>query len=399
VDVSTPQYGVTVAPWNEATFDFGEIRYNQFSIDYKPKSAYLFSYAWSNRMAGLLTLGPEECNATLGYSLLGHAGDWNSGATTEFGWSVASPLVGKVVTPRAGGTLDGKQASFLSVDSRAVQLTVLKQSEQPGRGWIARFVETEGKPATFRVESKLLPVAKAYLCDLVENDTAPLTVSGGAVQVSIAAFGHATVRLESGSAPGRIGSLKEDAITGERVNLSWSAGANAATYAVYRSQDPQDPPTAYTLVARTNRPAFADSGLDPGFTYYYRVASTSRENLQSEPSPAFAIHTMEQNTEPPAPVGGLTIIRLSKTRLLVAWLKNAEPDVARYRVFRGERADFVADSKNMIATTQPNGYFLETFIDEGLSPGHTYFYRVEAEDWAANRQKESPVVSATTPAN
>jgi hypothetical protein len=304
-----------------------------------------------------------------------------------------------VVQPRPGGTLDARQMSFLSVDAPDVQLTVLKQSEQPGRGWIARFVETEGKPATFRVESRLLPVAKAYLCDLVENDSAPLSVSGGAVQVSIPAFGHATVRLESGSAPGGIGRLTEVAITGESVKLSWEAGANAATYAVYRSLDPQDPPTAYTLVARTSQPAFTDTGLDPGFTYYYRVASTTRENLQSGASGAFAVHTMEQNTEPPAPVNGLAVVRLSKSRLMLAWRKNAEPDVARYRVYRSDRAGFTADAASLIATTQPNGYFLETYIDEGLSPGHTYFYRVEAEDWAAHRQKESPVVSAATPAN
>jgi len=36
VDVSNHNFGVTLAPWNESTFDFGEIRYNQLSIDYTP---------------------------------------------------------------------------------------------------------------------------------------------------------------------------------------------------------------------------------------------------------------------------------------------------------------------------------------------------------------------------
>jgi hypothetical protein len=82
---------------------------------------------------------------------------------------------------------------------------------------------------------------------------------------------------------------------------------------------------------------------------------------------------------------------------MLAWRRNAEPDVARYRVYRGDRAGFSGDSSSLIATTQPNGYFLESYIDEGLSPGHEYFYRVEAEDWAGHRQPQSPIVSAVTP--
>jgi alpha-mannosidase len=399
VDVSTPQFGVTVAPWNESTFDFGEIRYNRFSIDYKPTSPYLFSFAWSNRMAGLLTLNPDECNATLGYSIRAHDGDWNSGATTDFGWSIGSPLIATVVAPHAGGKLDPKQSSFLSVDASNVQLTVLKQSEQAGHGWIARFVETEGKPATFRVDSRLLPIAKAYLSDLVENDKSPLTVSGNAVQVSIPAYGHATVRFESGVIPGKIVGLSGSSPSGRRANLTWAPVTDPSFYSVYRSADPKDPPTSYTLVGRTHRPTFADSGLDPGSTYYYRVAAVTRENLQGEVSGPVTVRTLDANTEPPAPATGLSVVRLSKNRLMIVWHKNGERDVARYRLYRGERAGFTPDAASLIYTAQPGGYFLETHIDEGLKPGHTYFYRVEAEDWAAHRQKESPVVSAITPAN
>ncbi len=231
----------------------------------------------------------------------------------------------------------------------------------------------------------------------MENDAAPLTVANGTVQVSIPAFGHATVRLESGAAPGKIAQLTGAAVAGESLNLSWERGANAVTYAVYRSLDPQDPPTAYTLVARSAQPSFADTHLDPGFTYYYRVASLTCQNMQSEVSSPVAVHTLDAKTQPPAPVDGLTVVRLSKSRLMLAWRKNAEPDVARYRVYRGDGAAFSADAASLIATTRPNGYFLESYIDEGLSPGHAYFYRVEAEDWAGHRQSQSPVVSAATP--
>jgi hypothetical protein len=91
VDVSNDDFGVTMAPWEASAVSFGEIRYSKFSIDYEPTKPYLFSFAWSNRMAGLLTLSPEDCNATLRYSFTSHPGSWDRGRVTSFAWQVANP--------------------------------------------------------------------------------------------------------------------------------------------------------------------------------------------------------------------------------------------------------------------------------------------------------------------
>ena len=50
-----------------------------------------------------------------------------------------------------------------------------------------------------------------------------------------------------------------------------------------------------------------------------------------------------------------------------------------------------------MAVVRPSGFYLEHVFDTGLKPGTTYHYRVLAEDWANNRQAESPVATATTP--
>ena len=76
-----------------------------------------------------------------------------------------------------------------------MQLTVLKNSEQPGRGWIARLVETQGKPTEFTLDAAALTIDQAHECDLVENDQQALPVAGGKVRVSIRPFGFATIRL------------------------------------------------------------------------------------------------------------------------------------------------------------------------------------------------------------
>jgi hypothetical protein len=50
-----------------------------------------------------------------------------------------------------------------------------------------------------------------------------------------------------------------------------------------------------------------------------------------------------------------------------------------------------------LAVLKPSGHFLDIYIDSGVVPGKTYYYKVVAEDWAANRQSRSPVAAATTP--
>ncbi len=91
-------------------------------------------------------------------------------------------------------------------------------------------------------------------------------------------------------------------------------------------------------------------------------------------------------------------MRRSKDRLIVYWKTSPEPDVARYYLYRGEHANFSIAGQKPLAIVQPEKYFLQTYSDNGLQAGRTYFYKVTAEDWAGNRQILSPEASATTPA-
>lgn len=397
VDVSNANFGVTLAPWNESTVDFGEIRYNQFSIDYKPTKPYLFSYAWSNRMAGLLTLDVSDCNATFRYSLRAHSGDWNSGDTTRFGWSIASPLLAVKVDANPQGVLDAKQSSFFTVDAPNVQLTVLKQSERPGDGWILRLVETEGKRTDVNVRSNLLPVTEAYECDLVENDIRNLPVEERTVKAEILPFGHLTLRLANGNPPSQVENLSASAQSGEKTLLKWSSAASGDRYEVFRSDDPRSPATEYTLVGTTDTAEFHDDGLDPGTTYYYKVAAVTKDNTAGPVLAQQAVTTQPATSEPPVPVKDVSIVRLSPTRLMLCWAKSTEKNAARYYIYRGDHADLDIASMHPLAVVPKSGYFLETFIDQDLQPGHQYFYRVLPENWTGLRQQQSEVATATTP--
>jgi len=398
IDVSNTEGGVTLASTEAGTFSLGEIRYNKFAIDYQPTKPWVFSYAWSNRMAGLLTLQPDDCNATFNYSLTSHEGDWDSGAATKHGWQYGSPLL--AISAKGGPEARWKEneKSFLAVDVANVQLTVLKASGIAGRGWIARFVETNGHATEFEIDASFLGAQHATLCDLVENDGASLSVKDGKIKVSIKPFSFATVRLISGKTPSAIENLRAPNITDSTIQLKWSASVGEdEAFNIYRSDDPAAPATVYTLVARTTASEYFDRDLNLATKYYYHVAKVSAANIQGQLSPALVVLTSAENKTAPAPVNGLGVVRRSADTLILYWSKNQEPDVARYRIFRGETENFAMEGNRPIAEIPANHDFLQIYRDTGLKPDHTYFYRVQPVDWADNHQAISPITNARTP--
>ncbi len=385
VDVSSPAFGVTIAPWNEQIFEFGEIRYNQFSIDYKPTNSHLFSYAWSNRMTGLLDLEQKNREFTVGYSLTSHPGDWNSGAAAQLGWTVASPLKAKQIQAGHHTGLDRNAGSFFSINVPNVEMTVLKESEQPGRGWIVRLVEIAGKATDAVLTSSLLPVKEAWACDLVEDDQTSLPVEGGRVRAHILPFGTATIRLLASQPPAGVREVAARAISGEQVAIIWTGAAG--DFNVYRSTDPQDPPTAYTLLARTSNNRFTDDHLMPMTTYIYRVATVNRDNRQGPVSRPVTVTTPFDQSRATPTVTDLTVIRLTGGRRMVAWPKSAATDVAEYIVYRSQ--GLVLNPRNMqkITVQKPSGYAIETYIDQNTDPEMPYSYYVLPVDRANNRPK------------
>lgn len=396
VDVSTRDDGMTLVPENAGTVQFGGIRYNAFSNDYRPAKPWLYSYAWSNRMAGLLTLGPEDCRATFRYSLAPHAGDWTDGAP-QIGWETTTPLVAWLLPAGQPGSWLEPARSFLAVDASNVQLTVLKPSARPGGGWVVRLVETAGRATTCRLNVDALGISAVHACDLVENDESALPLEAGRVACALPPFGHATLRLvaEANAVPAAPRPAVE-AATDSTVSLAWPAAEGAAiAYDVFRSKDPAEPPTTQDWVARTGQTHFEDKGLDLRTRYFYRVAAVATGNLAGPPSAAVTADTAAENRTPPGPVTGLGIVRRSRRVLILYWRRSDVSDVARYCVYRRIPAE--GREEELVAELPPSGYFLETFTDRGVKPGTSYRYRVIAEDWAGNRQEQSPTAEAMTP--
>jgi hypothetical protein len=459
LNTGNDDFTVTIAPREASIFHLGAIRYNEFSIDYKPKTSHVFSYAWSNRMAGLLALTPDDLRAHLHYTITSSAGPWNNGAATRLGDAVASPLLAVRLPAKQSGDLPPDSASFISIDQPNIRLTVLKHSEQPGRGYILRLVETAGKntPAKITIKNLSARLNTAVLTDLVENDQAPLPLRDGVLTLDIKANTVVTLRLCNDNAPlPAPQNITATAASDSAITLAWDAVPGAAACNIYRSTDPDAPATAATLIAvippsspvgpdlasgreRPHAPAtnpgatqgralqtppapantaapapasalqpfspsalspppriqFTDTTLNISTTYHYQIAALAPANSQGAISEKIPATTLDKNTTPPPPVTELGVVRLSTTSLMVCWEKSPAPDIARFHVFRSEKSDF-SDARE-IATVKPGGYYLEHLTDENLTPGKTYHYRVFPEDWADNRQPDSPAASAKTP--
>jgi hypothetical protein len=397
VDTSNAEFGITVAPWNAANFHFGEIRYNQLANDYQPKGSWLFSYAWSDRMSGLITLSAEDCNATFGYSITSHRGDWNRGATTAFGWNVASPLAAIALPARQNGAWKTPAKSFLSVDAPNVQLTVLKAGVQPGGGWIARLVETDGSESHVTLDATAFGIDAAALCNIVEDDLEPLAVQSGKLSMKLRPFGMVTLRLLAGVKPSAVSGFAARAASDSEVALSWER-APGVVYNLYRSDDPDAPASDTTLVARVAGATFNDRGLNPRTPYYYRLAALSPGNRQGPLSARVAVTTSTENRTPPQPVAEMGVIRRTPTSAFLYWRRSPEPDVAKHFVYRSDTPNFDPAKLQPVATFAPNPHhFLQVYLDEAMTPGNAYHYRVLSEDWSGNRQTVSPEVAVTAP--
>ena len=128
-----------------------------------------------------------------------------------------------------------------------------------------------------------------------------------------------------------------------------------------------------------------DTGRTPSTTYYYRVAAVDNAGNIGTPSDERSGTTTSGADTPPARVTGLTVAPAAgdagRTQLDLAWTANTEPDLNHYNVYRGTVVGFpvTPGTTPPLATPTTNSY-----MDTGLTPSTTYYYKVAAVDNAGN---------------
>jgi hypothetical protein len=166
------------------------------------------------------------------------------------------------------------------------------------------------------------------------------------------------------------------------VRLSWNAepGRGGVQYRVFRRAEAEKQPA---LIARVDRPEFADPDAAFGKPYEYSVqASTKAGNGEAESEVSGPISITPKDIFPPAVPSGLGAVA-SANGIELAWDPNSEPDLKGYRVYR--------DTQKIADVETPN------YSDRAVQTGKKYRYSVSALDQAGNESQPSAAVEVTAP--
>lgn len=175
------------------------------------------------------------------------------------------------------------------------------------------------------------------------------------------------------------------------VQLAWNPNTepDLAGYNVYRSTVSGSEYVKLNGILLTS-PAYTDTSVSNGTTYYYVVTAVDTSTNESVSSVQVSATPMDLT--PPAPPAGLWA-RIENGTVLLDWLDNTEPDWAAYNVYRAEGL-----SGNYVLLTG-SGITLSFFRDSDVSAGQTYYYAVTAKDISNNESDalyEIPATISTT---
>ena len=205
VMVRSPGYTVTWAPLEgqmievgamtkEGNFARPDIR--KYAAPAPRPKPYIFSELMNNFQQTNYSI-TQSGNAEWNYRISFAAPDATVAEAAAPAYLLGRP---PIVLPQASTTAPG---SLFEISPPSARLVTLKRAED-GDGFIARVVETEGKPVTCRIAFPRRAIASATMTDIVERDSASARVESGAAVFDLPAYSIRNVRLKlaaSGGAP------------------------------------------------------------------------------------------------------------------------------------------------------------------------------------------------------
>lgn len=137
------------------------------------------------------------------YALLPHAGDWRASDVVRQAQDLNVPL--RTARMRVGGprvaapneTAMAATFGFAHADAGNVVIETLKRAED-GDGWILRMFEATGSRSGDVTVRFGIDIARAAVCDLLEDELVPLEVEGGRLRIPFGPYEVVTIRLWPG---------------------------------------------------------------------------------------------------------------------------------------------------------------------------------------------------------
>ncbi|MCH3963530.1 MAG: fibronectin type III domain-containing protein [Clostridium sp.] len=170
-----------------------------------------------------------------------------------------------------------------------------------------------------------------------------------------------------------------------KVGLGWNNVLGAQSYNIYRSESETGD---YSKIGSTSGTSYENTGLESGKTYYYKITAVNGTG-ESEKSSGVSAAT-HNGTPTPALPGvptGLQASGLDEIRIRLNWNNVSGAD--SYNIYRSDSETGEYTKVNIAEVTS------NTYEDNGLEAGKTYYYKVTAVNGAGESEKSSGV-SATT---
>jgi titin len=167
-----------------------------------------------------------------------------------------------------------------------------------------------------------------------------------------------------------------------QITLNWSDNsANETGFRIERSLDGVN----FSLLTNTaaNVTSYADTGLNPVTTYYYRVFAF---NTGGSSLATFIVSATTPDFIPAAP-SALSATAISATQINLAWTDNANNETG-FNIYRSTDGINFSLLTNVAAN-------VTSYSNTGLVPATTYYYRVTASN-ATGESAASNMASATT---
>lgn len=179
----------------------------------------------------------------------------------------------------------------------------------------------------------------------------------------------------------------------KKVELSWTPSEESEVegYNLYWS-DRKD--GEYILLKRlegrnSNRYVDDTRGfgkLDDNRTFYYKLTSFNKVNVESSPTPTVSAATKKRPSKPQSFKGQSLKVR----EVPLSWNPNPEPDIEAYILYRSasmQEGDFMKIARIKTGTVH---------VDKDVKDGETYFYRLHAEDKDGLISEPSDTVTVQT---
>ncbi|MFQ6615865.1 MAG: FG-GAP-like repeat-containing protein [Fidelibacterota bacterium] len=126
------------------------------------------------------------------------------------------------------------------------------------------------------------------------------------------------------------------------------------------------------------------NGLTDG-TYFWSVQAIDNGFMGSP----FSTEASFTADVPPSTPTGLTAAS-GDQEITLSWDHNPEADLQRYRIFRDTSSPATTFIDSVVATSPPDSFY----VDQGLTDGQTYYYRITAVDNGGHESGYSGEVSA-----